>query len=249
MSGRGRPPFNSTLLYKQPGLALRQVIQYADPDPTEATVQGEWFWGGATTQNLAPGLYTNSNNFFSATISYGLFPSRYDNSNQFYGSTVTPGTVTLLPDLFVNNNQFFPCIVQGVGAGAEGGGPSAKGWAIERRKFELSIQQRQAQRTLAQSNDKLAKKVAKRIERFVEADFQDEIDEIVALQKAFAKLEARYNNSQQLSTDLREAARVLQEFIQDEQDAIDLLLLVQDFDARCVIQATVQPLNVASLMG
>jgi hypothetical protein len=45
MSGYGRPPFNSTLLFKQPSLALRQVIQFADPDPTEATVQGNWFWG------------------------------------------------------------------------------------------------------------------------------------------------------------------------------------------------------------
>jgi hypothetical protein len=55
MSGYGRPPFNSTLLFKQPSLALRQVIQFADPDPTEATVQGNWFWGVTVD-----GIYPNS---------------------------------------------------------------------------------------------------------------------------------------------------------------------------------------------
>jgi len=51
MSGYGRPPFNSTLLYKTPALALRKVIQYADPNSAEGTVQGNWFWGatGAVT--------------------------------------------------------------------------------------------------------------------------------------------------------------------------------------------------------
>ena len=104
MSGRGRPPFNSTLLYKQPSLALRQVIQYADPDATEATVQGEWFWGGTTTQTLAPSLYTNTNTFYGPTISYGLFPARYDNTNQFYGPSISYG---LLPSRYDNTNQFY----------------------------------------------------------------------------------------------------------------------------------------------
>lgn len=60
MSGRGRPPFNSTLLYKQPSFALRQVIQFADPDATEATVQGEWFWGATGT---AASLDAESGNY------------------------------------------------------------------------------------------------------------------------------------------------------------------------------------------
>lgn len=47
MSGFGQAPFNSTLLFRLPGFALRQVIQFADPDPTEATVQGTWFFGPA----------------------------------------------------------------------------------------------------------------------------------------------------------------------------------------------------------
>lgn len=293
MSGQGRPPFNSVLLFKQPSLALRKVIQFGDPNGAEADVQGDWFWG-STVQTLTPSLYTNNQTFYSPTVTstvtvspslytnqqtfYGptvtlgpapqtLSPSLYTNTQTFYGPTVIrqqflePGlytnqqifygpTVTqvapqtVYPELFVNQNQFFEVTILGAG----GGGASAGGWVTERRRLELSIQQRQAQQTLAQSKDKVAKKIAKRIERFVEADFQDEIDEIVALQKEFAKLEARYNNSQQLSTDLRDATKVLQEFIQDEQDAIDLLMLVQEFDARCVIEATASP-DVASLMG
>lgn len=201
-----------------------------------------------STVTLQPDLYTNQQSFYSPTIAPGavtLTPDLYINTQAFYGPTVSQVVAqTIYPDLFVNQNQFFPADVLFAG----GGGTAKGGWATERRRLELSIQQRQAQQTLAQSKDKVAKKIAKRIERFVEADFQDEIDEIVALQKEFAKLEARYNNSQQLSTDLRDATKVLQEFIQDEQDAIDLLMLVQEFDARCVIEATASP-NVASLMG
>jgi hypothetical protein len=48
MSGYGRPPFNSTLLFKQPSLALRQTIQFSDPDPTESTVQNNWFFGNTS---------------------------------------------------------------------------------------------------------------------------------------------------------------------------------------------------------
>ncbi len=202
---------------------------------------------GPAPQTLTPSLYTNTQTFYSPTVIPEQFiePGLYTNQQVFYGPTVTQvSPQTIYPGLFVNENQFFPFTVQGAGGGATAKG----GWATERRRLELSIQQRQAQQTLAQSKDKVAKKIAKRIERFVEADFQDEIDEIVALQKEFAKLEARYNNSQQLSTDLRDATKVLQEFIQDEQDAIDLLMLVQEFDARCVIEATASP-DVASLMG
>jgi hypothetical protein len=202
---------------------------------------------GPAPQTLTPSLYTNQQTFYSPTVIPEQFiePGLYTNQQVFYGPTVTQvAPQTIYPGLFVNENQFFPFTVQGAG----GGGPSVGGWAAERRRLELSLEQRQAQQTLAQSKDKIAKKVAKRIERFVEANYQDEIDEIAALQKEFAKLEARYNNSQQLSTDLRDATMVLQEFIQDEQDAINLLMLVQEFDARRVIEATAS-LNVASLMG
>ena len=277
MSGRGRPPFNSTLLYKQPSLALRQVIQYADPDPTEATVQGEWFWGATGTQTLAPGLYTNSNTFYAATVTPGavtLAPARYDNANQFYSPTVTStntlvaarydntnqfyspvvtqagGTQFLLPGLFVNSNQFFQATVSQLveGGGGSGKKSKSKGWANERRVLELSLEQQEAQETLAKSDNKAVKKIAKRIQKFVDVGVEDEIAEFDALQKEFAKLESKFVE-QQLSADLREAAQVLQEFVQDEQDAIDLLILAQDFDARCVIEATVRPFTVTSLMG
>lgn len=234
--------------------------------------------GGSGTQNLAPGLYTNSNQFFAATVTRGavtLAPARYDNNQAFYAPTVAPGTVTLLPGrydnvqdfyspivtqaggtqfllpgLVVNNNQFFTATVSQVVQG--GGGPgkkgTSKGWANERRILELSLEQQEAQETLTKSDNKNVKKIAKRIQKFVDVGVEDEIAEFAALQKEFAKLETKYIE-QQLSADLVQAAQVLQEFVQDEQDAIDLLLLVQDFDARCVIEATVRPFTATSLMG
>ena len=234
--------------------------------------------GGAGTQTLTPSLYTNSNTFYAATVTPGavtLAPARYDNTNQFYSPTVSysntlvPGLLTntnefysptvsapyvivqyLLPGLFVNSNQFFQATVSQLveGGGGSGKKSKSKGWANERRTLELSLEQRQAQETLARSDDKTVKKIVKRIQKFADIGVDDEIAEFAALQKEFAKLESKFVD-QQFSADLREAAQVLQEFVQDEQDAIDLLILAQDFDARCVIEATVRPFTVTSLMG
>ena len=209
--------------------------------------------GGSATQNLDPARVDNTNTFYAPTVTAGaviLSPTRYDNTNTFYAATVTPGTVTLLPGLVVNTNQFFTATVSQVIEG--GGGPGkkgkSKGWANERRILELSLEQQEAQETLAKSDNKAVKKIAKRIRKFADVGVDDEIAEFAALQKEFDRLESEFAK-QQLSADIQEAARVLQEFVQDEQDAIDLLLLVQDFDARCVIEATVRPFTVTSLMG
>jgi hypothetical protein len=40
-----------------------------------------------------------------------------------------------------------------------------------------------------------------------------------------------------MAADMREAAQAVKQFLQDEQDAIDLLILSEDFDARCVISS------------
>ena len=65
--------------------------------------------GGSTTQTLAPGLYTNSNTFYAATVTPGavtLAPARYDNTNQFYSPTVSYSN-TLVPGLLTNTNEFY----------------------------------------------------------------------------------------------------------------------------------------------
>lgn len=67
-----------------------------------------------TTQQLTPNLYTNTNSFFSPTVTQtapaqALTPARYDNTNIFYSPTVTStgGAQNLSPALFTNTNTFF----------------------------------------------------------------------------------------------------------------------------------------------
>ena len=57
---------------------------------------------------LQPALYTNTNTFYSATVSatYTLAPALYTNPNTFYSATVA-ATYTLAPALYVNTNTFF----------------------------------------------------------------------------------------------------------------------------------------------
>jgi hypothetical protein len=124
------------------------------------------------------------------------------------------------------------------GTGNVGGGPGnaqkgkRKGWANERRQFELSQQVQEAKQTLAKSEVKAARRLAAKLE-----DYTLEIVDFKKLQYEFAKLEAQYNNSEQMAADMREAAQAVKQFLQDEQDAIDLLILSEDFDARCVISS------------
>ena len=60
--------------------------------------------------SLTPSLFTGSNNFYSAIVSQGgvvLHPSLYANANTFYTQIVSPGSVTLTPALLVNSNSFY----------------------------------------------------------------------------------------------------------------------------------------------
>ncbi len=226
---------------------------------------------GAVT--LLPGLYTNAQTFYAPTVDRGtvtLLPDLYTNAQTFYSPTVSivgatqfitfddyvdsgyvdpPGYVTWVAG-FQAGNTFFPAVVSQPVSDLGGGGPS-KGWSVERQRLELSLEQRSAVETLAKSKNKTVKRIAKRLDRYITAqlDIDAELAEIARLEVEFAKLETLHNNRVQLDNDLREAARIMQQFVQDEQDAITLLMLTDDFDARCVIEATVGPLNLASLVG
>lgn len=65
---------------------------------------------GPSTQNLSPALFTNSNTFYTQTVTPGavtLTPALFTNSNSFFTPTVGRGAVTLTPALFTNSNSFF----------------------------------------------------------------------------------------------------------------------------------------------
>jgi predicted ATPase len=123
------------------------------------------------------------------------------------------------------------------------GGSSKKkrGWANERAQFELSHEVIKAKQVFEESTDETIQAIVEKID-----DYTHEREQFEALQIEFALLQSRLYNDSSYSADLRQAALTLQEFIQDEQDAIDLLMLMEDFDARCVITATTQPFKVVS---
>lgn len=65
---------------------------------------------GAAAVTLFPALFTNSNTFYSPTVTPGavpLSPSLYTNSQTFYSPTVTVGTVTLTPARYDNSQTFY----------------------------------------------------------------------------------------------------------------------------------------------
>lgn len=63
------------------------------------------------TQTLTPALYTNTPQFFNATVTTAntLTPALYTNTPQFFAATInqTGGTQTLTPALYTNTPQFF----------------------------------------------------------------------------------------------------------------------------------------------
>jgi hypothetical protein len=134
-----------------------------------------------------------------------------------------------------------------------GGGPGnaqavvrnrKRGWANERAQFELSQEVQTAQQTLEQSPNKIARRIAKKVK-----DYSQEVAQLEQLQKDFAKLQAEYESKSEMDAELREAAQIMQQFLQDEQDIVDLLLVLDDFDAKCVIAATTEPFNSVRLIG
>lgn len=62
--------------------------------------------------DLTPSLFTNSNSFYTHVVAQpaatqDLTPSLFTNSNSFYTQTVTTGVVDLTPGLFSNSNTFY----------------------------------------------------------------------------------------------------------------------------------------------
>jgi hypothetical protein len=61
------------------------------------------------TYDLQPGLYTDDDTFYAATVAPGavnLAPDLYSDDDTFHEPTVTPGAVDLAPDLYVDDDTF-----------------------------------------------------------------------------------------------------------------------------------------------
>lgn len=65
------------------------------------------------SQDLAPSLYTETNDFFGPTVdaTNTVAPDLYTNTNAFYDPTVVPGAIDLQPVLYANANDFYSAVI------------------------------------------------------------------------------------------------------------------------------------------
>lgn len=113
---------------------------------------------------------------------------------------------------------------------------AGEGWHRERWIQEQSLELRAAKTTLAQSENRVAKRISRKIE-----NYSQDFDQLKQLSIELAKLKVEYENQLQLKQDLEQAAQVVEDFLNDERDAIDLAFVIADFDARCVLAASALP--------
>lgn len=109
----------------------------------------------------------------------------------------------------------------------QGGGMG--GWGRERAVLEWSIRERMAQQTLQKSQSKPARRIAKAME-----DYSSERIAFDTLRSRTLALARQLESQQGLAADLRQAARDIAQFVQDEQDALDMVLLADAMDAELI---------------
>ena len=111
----------------------------------------------------------------------------------------------------------------------ETGGGGSGGWGRERAVLEWSIRERMAQQTLQKSQSKPARRIAQAMQDYISERIA--FDELRLRTVALARQLERH---QGLAADLRQAARDIRQFIEDEQDALDAILLADAHDAEVI---------------
>ncbi|MFN7341233.1 MAG: hypothetical protein ACK5VI_09175 [Opitutia bacterium] len=212
-----------------------------------------------TTRTVEASLFTNSQIFYgpTATAINPLLPSLFTNDQTFYSPTVAiVGAPQFIePSLFVNTNILYPPTVvdppaQLVGGG--GGEDSSRsrpaktkrrktGFANERAILEAALSDRVAKSAdvLSDSNLAVAKKTAKTLNAYLNekgtADaLQSQLDRLLA---QLSIKGANDQNNDSLNADLIAAADEIQQFLNDEQEAIQILLLDQENDDALLLMA------------
>ena len=116
-------------IHTQPNWTSRNAMiaaGYTDANDVHQFAAGYAAWGelerqlfdlAPPVQNLTAPLLTNSQTFYSPTVTRGtisLSPPILTNANSLYAPTVTPGAVTLSPPLYSNANAFYaPTVTPG----------------------------------------------------------------------------------------------------------------------------------------
>ena len=118
----------------------------------------------------------------------------------------------------------------------EGGGGSGKtqkkrGWANERAALEQSLTLRQAQTVLREVKKPEAVKLAQKINAYEVGNI-----DLESLRIENAQLQARLQIKQEYQAEMQLAQQAIQAYIEDEQDAIDALMLSVDMDTDIILK-------------
>jgi hypothetical protein len=210
---------------------------------------------------LAPSLYTNDQTFYgpTATQSSAIAPALYTNTQTFYSPTVAAagGSQELSPSLFVNTNTFYPVTVADPPVQLGGGGGEAsssskpaklkskrkvKGFPNERAQFEAALSVNRVEESvnvLSESKLSAAKKTAKSLNSYLnEKGTADALrKQLNELQIQLSVKAANDQNDLTFNADLQAAADEVQRFLDEEQEAIEILLLDAQEDDRLLLLA------------
>ena len=118
----------------------------------------------------------------------------------------------------------------------EGGGGSGKtqkkrGWANERAALEQSLTLRQAQTVLREVKKPEAVKLAQKINAYEVGNI-----DLESLRIENAQLQARLQIKQEYQAEMQLAQQAIQAYIEDEQDAIDALMLSVEMDTDIILK-------------
>jgi len=114
--------------------------------------------------------------------------------------------------------------------GGNGKQRKQKGWANERAEFEQSLTLRQAQTVLREVKKPEAVKLAQKINAYEVGNI-----DLESLRIENAQLQARLQVKQEYQAEMQAAQQAIQTYIEDEQEAIDALMLSVEMDSDIIL--------------
>jgi len=116
------------------------------------------------------------------------------------------------------------------GGGGSGGKRRKRGWANERAAQEQSL--RKAQTALRETKNPESIKLAQKVNAYEIGNI-----DLDALRIENAQLQARLDTAQEFRTEMQTAQKIIQSYIEDEQEAIDALMISVEMDANIVLSS------------
>jgi ABC-type phosphate transport system auxiliary subunit len=116
------------------------------------------------------------------------------------------------------------------GGGGSGKTQKKRGWANERAALEQSLTLRQAQTVLREVKKPEAVKLAQKINAYEVGNI-----DLESLRIENAQLQARLQVKEEYQAEMQLAQQAIQTYIEDEQDAIDALMLSVEMDSDIIL--------------